>query len=758
MATPVQTTASLGYDDRFSAQVRSRRTNAGAVIENPLAHLTDRELEEDVKQFSEKHLPSVKYEDILRAARVAKDIRLYDEIARRPDFDVRNRLPVNLSDEEKRALRRERDVAFSEKGMVIVIATVSLAALLQGNSPLSSPLLFRVAMLTVNSSGFVQSSFNGASIYSTEWGLTSTSHAGTMNDDDWRLGVANASPWFIAALFGCPLSLPINYWFGRRGGVSVAAFLIFGSSIGAVFATTWIELSCVRIFNGLGAWESRLSAPRSLPPRLQSVSGVAQPFLLGSSGKPYDSLAIDFHKLTGMHRVAFGIMMGFVFNMIFTNAGSDRTTLALIQGAPMVPSLALLIMALRFCPESPRYHLMKGPNYGVEKAYRILQRLRNTEIADFASLQLQALRDLYVVYKAIEQENMGIGDLDDNATLSPGFFWVIRDFFLQFKQLFQQRRLYNAVMATSTVNLAQQFCGVNVCAFYSGTLFNRVGAGTTLISIAYSIGFGAINFLFALPAVKSIDTLGRRKWLMATLPFMALFMLGAAMSSFIQDQDTRIGVTACFLFLFAVVYSPGLGPIPFTLASESFPLTHREAGTAWAISINFFFAGLLAILFPNINSALGQAGSLGLFSALNIVALVMVFLFVEETKRRSLEELDHIFAVSKREFISFQVTKYLPWFVKRCLLGGHEAAPELYQDLVWGPEEVHEILRQPDELDAREAGPTMAGRHSPTIKQQPPMVQTECSPHAVEIGDSRTLYPQAPLASHPSGYDRTQAL
>lgn len=28
---------------------------------------------------------------------------------------------------------------------------------------------------------------------------------------------------------------------------------------------------------------------------------------------------------------------------------------------------------------------------------------------------------------------------------------------------------------------------------------------------------------------------------------------------------------------FAVCYSPAMGPIPFTLASESFPLSHREA-------------------------------------------------------------------------------------------------------------------------------------------------------------------------------------
>ena len=58
---------------------------------------------------------------------------------------------------------------------------------------------------------------------------------------------------------------------------------------------------------------------------------------------------------------------------------------------------------------------------------------------------------------------MGVGDLDANAVLSPGLLWVTRDFFKQFKQLFQQRRLYNAMISTSTVNLAQQLCGGELC-------------------------------------------------------------------------------------------------------------------------------------------------------------------------------------------------------------------------------------------------------------------------------------------------------
>lgn len=139
------------------------------------------------------------------------------------------------------------------------------------------------------------------------------------------------------------------------------------------------------------------------------------------------------------------------------------------------------------------------------------------------------------------------------------------------------------------------------------------------------------------------------------------------------------------LAVFAVAYSPGLGPIPFTLASESFPLSHREAGTAWPISINLFFAGLLSMVYPSMKDSLGDGGSLGLFSGLNVIAFILVFFLVEETKGRSLEDLDLVFAVSKSRFISFQLREYLPWFIRRYVFNHDEPRPELYQDMIWGP-------------------------------------------------------------------------
>lgn len=46
----------------------------------------------------------------------------------------------------------------------------------------------------------------------------------------------------------------------------------------------------------------------------------------------------------------------------------------------------------------------------------------------------------------------------------------------------------------------------------------------------------------------------------------------------------------------------------------------------------------------------------------------MIFFVVPETKQRTLEELDYVFAVPTRTHAKYQLTKSLPYFVKRWVL------------------------------------------------------------------------------------------
>jgi hypothetical protein len=54
----------------------------------------------------------------------------------------------------------------------------------------------------------------------------------------------------------------------------------------------------------------------------------------------------------------------------------------------------------------------------------------------------------------------------------------------------------------------------------------------------------------------------------------------------------------------------------------------------------------------------------------------MIFLWVPETKQRTLEELDYIFAVPTRTHMHYQITKALPYFINRWILRKKDAVLE----------------------------------------------------------------------------------
>lgn len=81
--------------------------------------------------------------------------------------------------------------------------------------------------------------------------------------------------------------------------------------------------------------------------------------------------------------------------------------------------------------------------------------------------KLQALRDIYLVYKSIQlEEYTDEFDLENQADHVPrGFFAHLAHYASQYRQLFTVRRLRNALISSSTVALAQQLCGSR----YKGT-------------------------------------------------------------------------------------------------------------------------------------------------------------------------------------------------------------------------------------------------------------------------------------------------
>lgn len=123
---------------------------------------------------------------------------------------------------------------------------------------------------------------------------------------------------------------------------------------------------------------------------------------------------------------------------------------------------------------------------------------------------------------------------------------------------------------------------------------------------------------------------------------MAWSLLAAGLCTLIPGTgNVHLGLVALFVYIFCAFYSPGEGPVPFTYSAEVFPLSHREVGMAWAVSTCLFWAGVLTVSFPAILKSLGVLGAFCLYAGFNIVAFGMIFLWVPETKQRTLEELDY---------------------------------------------------------------------------------------------------------------------
>ncbi|KAJ4213957.1 hypothetical protein NW759_010486 [Fusarium solani] len=474
--------------------------------------------------------------------------------------------------------------------------------------------------------GWDQTGSNGANIFFPEvYGID-----GKTTRDKLLVGIVNAGPYIGSAFIGCWLSDPINNLWGRRGVIFFSSHFCIWPVIGSAFCHTWEQQLACRILMGIGMGVKASTVPIYAAENAPaSVRGA---------------LVMSWQMWT-----AFGIFLGTAFNLAVFHV--DRSiNWRLMLGAPFIPAVPLMCL-IYLCPESPRWYMKKNR---YPEAWESLMKLRHDPI--------QVARDIYYISAQLEIEDQLVGQTN----------YVSR-----FTQLFTIPRVRRASLAAFTVMIAQQMCGINIIAFYSTTVFKEADM-TEFQAMLGSFGFGLVNWLFAFPAFWTIDTFGRRSLLLFTFPQMTWTLLAAGLCTLISpDTGTlRTALVCLFVFMFGAFYSPGEGPVPFTYSAEVFPLSHRETGMGFAVATCLFWAAVLGTSFPFILDRLQTVGAFGLYAGFNAVAFVMIFFWVPETKQRTLEELDWVFAVPVRKFASYQLRVALPHWFKRWILFDRTAKKE----------------------------------------------------------------------------------
>ncbi|PYH93161.1 MFS transporter [Aspergillus ellipticus CBS 707.79] len=572
----------------FAAAARRHR--------NPLWNRMPDELEKDVRGFHKR----VDLQDVVDVNLLIRGAR----IAQEPT----NLAILGITLAEQNALKAEKHSGFFQqtKDLKITILTAACAAITQG---------------------WQQSSINASSKF---WKCE------LHQEHELLSGLIDAAPWLSGSLIGTWLSDPLQEGkYGRRPALFISAIFRVACVLGSARCETWQQLLVCRLLLGIG-----IGAKASIAPVFAAEAAVDH--LRG--------------RLLMMWQVfdTFGIFLGFAAVWIVDH------NWRIVLGSASIPAIVLLFLVFA-CPESPRF-LIRRNNY--KKACNSLRHLRGTDI--------QAARDLYYIHSQLQMETELLQENPQGNWFNQEIYQEVLksiNFSQRVQSLWGNPRNRRACLTAFLVMASQQLCGINVVSFYSSMLFGKVAKNDTKSSCPstgptftsedtqtawLNFGFGLANFLFTLPAYRYIDWRGRRFLLLISLGGMFFSLLAISLFLRIHNSDLRLGLVATFtLGFFTFFYGIGAGPVPFTLSAEVFPLAFREVGMSFSVMINFLGLGRLVLFVPSLttafggnnqNDAKGKSNLLFLFTGLNVLAFVLVYLFVPSGMARvSLEEMNYIF-------------------------------------------------------------------------------------------------------------------
>ncbi|XP_063869011.1 solute carrier family 2, facilitated glucose transporter member 3-like isoform X1 [Scylla paramamosain] len=268
--------------------------------------------------------------------------------------------------------------------------------------------------------------------------------------------------------------------------------------------------------------------------------------------------------------------------------------------------VVLAILAHPALPESPIYCYAMGQDEA--KGLRELQRLRGKD-SKVVEVEDSALRTLAHQIKEAQWSNTW------NA------MWLLRS-----------STYRTPLLLTILVNTAQQFSGVNAVFYYSTLIFRSAGLDLYQ-SQGASIGAGAINALMAILAVPLVKHCRRRVLLLTSIVLCVLcqsVLVGALW--FLPSYSWASYVAIFSLLAYVLVFGIGLGPIPYMIATELFPVGPRSVGIAVGGTTNWLTNMIVGLTFPVLQSEMAEFSFI-IFIASMCFFTIFIYKFLPETFR-----------------------------------------------------------------------------------------------------------------------------
>jgi sugar porter (SP) family MFS transporter len=406
----------------------------------------------------------------------------------------------------------------------------------------------------------------------------------TATEEGWAMGSA-----LIGCLLGAVLSGGLSDRFGRKRLLILSALVFVVSSIGTGLAGSFVSFNAWRMGGGIA-----IGLASNLSPMY--IAEVAPAAVRGR--------LVSMNQFT----IVTGILLAQAvnFGIAWLGGGGDQEAWNVASGwrwmfgVTAVPACFFFVLMF-FVPESPRW-LVKNGQSAAGRA--VLARIGGEAYAD---------REIESIEETL------VGEIEQ----------------VHFRDLGEPRML--AILVTGvTLAVLQQWCGINVIFYYAASLFRAAGfnLGDALLNI---VVIGAVNLVFTVLAVWSVDRVGRR--ILMLIGFAGLtvthVLIGA---SFYAGQG---GFLLLVLTLAAIgCYGLTLAPVTWVVLSEIFP--NRIRGAAMSVSVFALWTAcfILTFTFPMLRESLGTAYTFWVYAAICVVGLFYTWHRLPETKGKTLEQIE----------------------------------------------------------------------------------------------------------------------
>ncbi|MBK7097653.1 MAG: D-xylose transporter XylE [Sphingobacteriales bacterium] len=400
-----------------------------------------------------------------------------------------------------------------------------------------------------------------------------------------------------SALIGCviggALSGFISKSLGRKNGLLIAAVSFLVSAIGAwkpeafnIFGTLDVYSFVIfRIVGGIGVGIASMISP-------MYIAEIAPAKIRGK--------LVSFNQFA----IIFGMLIIYFVNYFIARQGDEEwlthTGWRWMFFSGAIPAIIFLIL-LFFVPETPRYLAMKGED---KKALSVLEKIAGKETAP-----------------NILKEIKGTLHEINAPWLSYGFFIIFIGIML---------------------SVFQQFVGINVVLYYAGNIFRNMGASTDS-SLLQTIIVGAVNLLFTVVAILTVDKFGRKPLMIIGSVGMAISMIALGLTFYFN----KVGVLALvFMLTYTASFAMSWGPVCWVLLAEIFPNSIRGA-LSIAVAAQWIANWVVSLTFPMLNDSMwltekfNHGFAYWIYGIMGILSAIFMWKMVPETKGKTLEEIEH---------------------------------------------------------------------------------------------------------------------